>query len=149
MQTFLPYADFKRSAASLDRQRLGKQRVEAYQILRTLLGVTTGGWLYHPAVKMWRGSEATLVEYTEAVCDEWINRGYKDTVKGKVQALAELAGDALGQWAPQWLGNEDLHRSHRANLVAKDKGYYAPQFGELPWEEYVWPGGRGEKEKEQ
>ena len=32
MQTFLPYADFKRSAESLDNKRLGKQRVEAMQI---------------------------------------------------------------------------------------------------------------------
>jgi len=29
MQTFLPYPDFARSAAVLDRQRLGKQRLEA------------------------------------------------------------------------------------------------------------------------
>lgn len=35
MQTFLPYPDFARSAACLDRQRLGKQRLEAFQILQT------------------------------------------------------------------------------------------------------------------
>ena len=29
MQTFLPYEDFRASARVLDRQRLGKQRVEA------------------------------------------------------------------------------------------------------------------------
>ena len=29
MQTFLPYSNFKKSAKCLDRQRLGKQRVEA------------------------------------------------------------------------------------------------------------------------
>ena len=34
MQTFLPYPDFARSAAVLDRQRLGKQRVEVLQILK-------------------------------------------------------------------------------------------------------------------
>lgn len=37
MQTFLPYADFAQSAASLDMMRLGKQRVETYQILQKLL----------------------------------------------------------------------------------------------------------------
>ena len=33
MQTFLPFPDFQQSAAVLDRVRLGKQRVEALQIL--------------------------------------------------------------------------------------------------------------------
>jgi hypothetical protein len=33
VNTFLTYSDYEKSAASLDRQRLVKQRVEAYQIL--------------------------------------------------------------------------------------------------------------------
>jgi len=36
MQTFLPYPNFDASAAVLDDRRLGKQRVEAKQILLTL-----------------------------------------------------------------------------------------------------------------
>lgn len=67
MQTFLPYADFKQSAEVLDKQRLGKQRVEAYQILRALLGITNG-WIHHPATKMWRGYERALAEYAMAMC---------------------------------------------------------------------------------
>lgn len=37
MQTFLPYSDFKKTAKCLDYKRLGKQRVEAWQIYETLL----------------------------------------------------------------------------------------------------------------
>jgi Pyrimidine dimer DNA glycosylase len=37
MQTFLPYPDFVACARVLDSRRLGKQRVEALQILRALL----------------------------------------------------------------------------------------------------------------
>jgi len=33
MQTFLPYPDLRDSVACLDNKRLGKQRVEAMQIL--------------------------------------------------------------------------------------------------------------------
>lgn len=36
VNTFLVHPDFRRSAGQLDRQRLGKQRVEAYQILIVL-----------------------------------------------------------------------------------------------------------------
>ena len=48
VQTFLPYADFARSAAVLDRTRLGKQRVEAIQVVRALT-IPTYGWRHHPA----------------------------------------------------------------------------------------------------
>ena len=37
MQTFVPLADFEMSARTLDRQRLGCQRKEAFQILQILL----------------------------------------------------------------------------------------------------------------
>ena len=51
MQTFLPYPDFTASAAALDPRRLGKQRVEALQVLRGLT-VAGYGWRHHPAVRM-------------------------------------------------------------------------------------------------
>ena len=38
MQTFLPFSDFTASAQALDGMRLGKQRVETYQLLQRLLG---------------------------------------------------------------------------------------------------------------
>lgn len=47
MQTFLPYPSFVESAKCLDRQRLGKQRVEVLQLLKALL-VPGSGWGNHP-----------------------------------------------------------------------------------------------------
>jgi hypothetical protein len=56
MQTFLPYYSFEESAKCLDYRRLGKQRVEVYQIINILEGKNkTNGWVNHPAVKMWIG----------------------------------------------------------------------------------------------
>lgn len=69
MQTFLPYPDFAESARVLDDGRLGKQRVEAYQIVRTLDEVTRG-WRHHPVVKMWRGHADALIDYGLAMCIE-------------------------------------------------------------------------------
>ena len=46
MQTFLPYKSFNKSFKVLDYRRLGKQRVEAMQILNVLLGRRkTKGWV--------------------------------------------------------------------------------------------------------
>lgn len=136
MQTFLPYPDFQKSAESLDDQRLGKQRVEGYQILRNLCGYTDG-WSNHPAVKMWQGHEKSLLLYTTAMCCEWIMRGFQDTIGDKLLEL-ELPSESSSE-RPSWMGNEDFHRSHRANLVTKDHFHYGPQFGMLPYEGYVWP----------
>jgi hypothetical protein len=139
MQTFLPYANFAESAKVLDRQRLGKQRVENLQILKAL-NDPDYGWQNHPAVKMWRGRRGALLMYQEAICYEWVSRGYKDTCLEKAQAL--VTNIPVSEWfAPFWLGNYDLHRSHRSNLLRKAPEHYVNHFepGLPDTMEYVWP----------
>lgn len=137
MQTFLPLPSFVETARVLDRQRLGKQRVEAKQILNTLLGLSTG-WANHPAVLMWRGHEPWLCSYGMAICRAWRFRGYEDhQLEFFHDKLCEL--DGTGE-EPPWLGDEALHASHRAALLAKMPTHYS-QFGwrEEPGIHYVWP----------
>ena len=135
MQTFLPYPSFKQSAECLDRQRLGKQRVEAYQILRALHGITKG-WRNHPATLMWKGYESALAAYAITCCEVWIARGYKDTLKDKISMLVEIATDPT---LPEWFGVERFHASHRSALLRKDPEHY----GQFEWtddvEGYWWP----------
>lgn len=150
MQTFLPYADYARSARALDRARLGKQRVEAYQILRVLLSITKG-WANHPAVRMWRGHERSLAHYTLAMCDEWKRRGYNDTVSGKVLELLKLLpvpsetyaqeiAEAISTVSAPQHFTAEFRLSHQSNLVRKNPAYYAPQFPGVPDNlPYVWP----------
>lgn len=131
MQTFLPYADFKQSVSSLDNKRLGKQRVEAFQILKTLKG-NSKGWQNHPAVQMWRGYEIALTYYMNCCIEEWIKRGYKNTMKIEPVEMQMLV-------YPDWIGNEDFHRSHRSNLLRKDYQFYSLKFMEPNDLPYVWP----------
>jgi hypothetical protein len=135
MQTFLPDHSYFVSARILDRQRLGKQRVEAYQILRALRGESKG-WVNHPATRMWRGYERSLIIYTELICQEWIDRGYKDSIKPKVSAMLADYPDYV---SPPWLTYE-LIRTHQSNLVRKNPHYYRPFFPEVPDDlPYLWP----------
>jgi hypothetical protein len=136
MQTFLPYESFLESAKVLDRQRLGKQRVETYQILRTLTGVSSG-WQNHPAVKMWRGYDQALADYGATICIEWLGRGYKDSLLDKFIDHMDGAQDCE---MPDWLGNQDLHLSHRSNLLRKLPDHYRQFFTSEPDDlPYVWP----------
>lgn len=137
MQTFMPYPDFRDSARCLDDRRLGKQRVEALQILNALTNPEAKGWRNHPCTRMWRGHEIVLVHYGVAVCEEWIRRGFRDTVRDKL--LARLPG-LRGDEPPSWIGDERLHAAHRASLLRKDPDYYGrhgwTEDAELP---SYWP----------
>ncbi len=131
MQTFLPYSDFIKTAKVLDYRRLGKQRVEARQILDIITNNKRGAWSNHPAVNMWRGYSEALSEYGDCIIMEWIGRGYRNNM--------EILGIKANLY-PFWLGNEDFHRSHRSNLVRKAPEYYGKiwiyETDNLP---YIWP----------
>jgi hypothetical protein len=142
MQTFLPYAHFQKSAAALDPVRLGKQRVEALQILRALV-IPEYGWQSHPAVRMWMGHVPALTLYGLAMVDEWISRGGDDTTRDKIAEFAPQAAHpayAAKIPMPPWLGDPELHLSHRSKLIGKDPRFYANVFPGTPADlEYVWP----------
>jgi len=138
MQTFLPWPDYRKSAEALDYKRLGKQRIEAWQIFRALT-VPGHGWRNHPAVKMWRGHERALLEYGLVVCEVWIERGYRDSMKHRfTEALIQSGG--VGGSRPSWFGDEVFHRAHRSNLIRKAPEHYRPLFSDVPDDlPYVWP----------
>lgn len=138
MQTFLPYADFQRSAEVLDYKRLGKQRVETWQILRALNGETRG-WRNHPAARMWDGYEDALAYYGLVMCIEWKRRGYNDSMTERFQNL--LADkNPISLELPTWMGDSNFHISHQSNLVRKAPEFYRPLFPEVPDNlEYIWP----------
>ena len=128
MQTFLPVADFAESARLLDSPRLGKQRVETLQILRAL-ELPDYGWASHPVVLMWRGRTPALVAYGVAMARIWRERGFADSTEAQIGEFAPQAVGvpqdelAAADLLPSWLGDEELHRSHRSNLIAKEPDF--------------------------
>lgn len=138
MQTFLPISDFRENAMVLDFKRLGKQRVEAAQILANL-GVEmrkTNGEPFkpthknHPCVKMWRGFEEALKFYYNEIVSEWITRGYKNNMKFLEVCHFEL---------PPFIGNKGFHDSHKSNLLRKNFEHYSQFNWDVSLElDYVW-----------
>jgi Pyrimidine dimer DNA glycosylase len=152
MQTFLPYSSFYLSAKCLDYKRLGNQRNEAISILYInyrKLGADMRGffnrtdeqaeWIWkryqnHPAVLMWEGYEDALELYYNEILREWIDRGYNNTMR-------KIGSNPVKKWNyPWWLGNEEFHSKHRANLLRKNYNFYSQyDWGENPADEYYWP----------
>jgi len=140
MQTFLPYPDFKKSAQCLDYRRLGKQRVEAKQIIDLLEKHDDGEdisklpWGNHPAVRMWIGYRDALIIYYNTILLEWIKRGYKNTMK---TIIPDYNYNQIE--FPEWLGREDFHNAHKSNLLRKDKEFYGKYNWNIPDDlPYLW-----------
>jgi hypothetical protein len=174
IQTFMPLAttDYSKQAEVLDNRRLNKQALEAWQILMVLVKLDPAnadrepkGWVNHPAVKMWKGYEQALVEYTLAMVAEWHRRGYNSTIGDKAVATYQRAVE-LGRTEhravkaiPAWQANQELFdqiaRTHRQALLAKEYEHYS-QFGwaedsglEPTTYEYLWPESEQAEQAEQ
>lgn len=137
MQTFLPYSDFKESLRSLDNKRLGKQRVETFQIINAILGRPKKdgrpykGWTSHPCSVMWKDYVPALQMYFNDSLEVWKERGFKNNMLEE-----EYVGDII---LPHWIGYESFHSSHRANLLRKDYDFYSSHgWNENPEDPYVW-----------
>ena len=128
MQTFVPFADHKKSASVLDNKRLNKQLLEGRQIYGILSsGKRKGAWVNHPAVLMWRNRENALYSYLEAIKLECDSRGIStkknwDVITQMHDANWDRGGKVL---MPEWWGDVRVHQSHRNNLYVKDSEYYA------------------------
>lgn len=138
MQTFVTSYDMNETARKLDYRRLGKQRVEAFQILRTNLGLIKG-WPHHPATKSWKGYEPFLLKvYIKAMMEEWARRGYKNILCTNMYNEAmEIIGD-VNPVIPPWI-NDRMILSHKSNLVRKNPDYYSDIFPGIPDDiPYAW-----------
>ena len=130
VNTFVPFADIQACAKALDRLRLGKQRCEAYQIWRALMGLTKG-WVNHPAALMWKGHTCFLAKYMNTMIDEWVARGYQNNMS----RLPHCANPR----PPWWWGWDPIHKSHQASLNRKKPDYYHFDVGSWADYGYVWP----------
>jgi hypothetical protein len=144
MQTFYPCRTAMASARALHRAHLGKQRLEAKQILQALTGERTG-WANHPATRMWAGHEAALAVYGHAVCSEWRRRGYVDAMRPWFVDQIRRFRDEGADFTPPWWATDPANQGrHRAALLAKDAEHDWDWYTMLGWiespaENTLWP----------
>jgi hypothetical protein len=130
--TFLVVGDFVLNAKFLDEKRLGKQRVEAQQLIDAIEKGTK--WSKHPAALSWWNYVNALKYYANCVIAEWIERGFNNNMP-----FYKLENPVILPWWSQW---DNLHYSHRAMLIRKNPFYYKDKFYVEPvfWNfGYIWP----------
>lgn len=136
MQTFLPYANFRKSAKVLDNKRLGNQ---CYRECVTLFN---GKWKNHPASKMWINHKDHLARYALELAKEMgaRNKWKPEVVKRWVDFWQQKTKQEPKTPIPSWLGNIRFHLSHQSNLLRKDPGFYKTRFPNVPDNlPYIWP----------
>jgi hypothetical protein len=97
-------------------------------------------WRNHPAVLMWAGYENVLLEYQRAICNEWTDRTFSDSCLAKTEFLYNAVRPLTKAGIPDWIGDEEFHRSHQSNLLRKNHAYYEQFFPDVPDNlPYLWP----------
>lgn len=81
---------------------------------------------------MWEGYEDALALYMNAMIDEWVLRGYKNTMQKE-----EIKGTPKFPW---WFTWKPLHDSHKAALNRKMSSWYCFEVDETFMRHgYIWP----------
>lgn len=123
--SYFPYQD-------LDRLRLGKQRVEAKQILIANLHLEDPDKTpfydrvrKHPVARAWNGFSHSLAVYGLAICSVWLSRGYKDTTHIFFKEVTQSCVN-VSSASPWWI-KPQVVKFYRALLYAKAPKLY-PQW---------------------
>lgn len=152
------------TAKLLDNKRLGKQRVEAKQIIDILEeldltgNITKKGWSNHPALKSWIGYTNHLKVYFNIMVREWISRGFKNTmimynIDETQYHIIDCIFDGKTSYYdnsqfnefsfPFWISFPPFYMSHQASLCRKNPKHYKSLLCEelYPFlnHGYIWP----------
>ena len=155
MQIFLPYQSFIATAKCLDYRRLGKQRIECKDLVRIAYWLHKGidlfdnnkqreyvvtRYSHHPCYLMWEHNIPLLIHYGLVICDEWIERGYRDNTRPFFASRVRYNNVEMPGWLYGDSNANPVCRSHRSNLLRKKPEHYSKYWPKLRSDlEYVWP----------
>lgn len=122
---FVLHPDVNVNASLLDDTRLGKQRLEARQIIKILEAPIHQkmSWRNHPITRSWIGYVDYLKHYYNAILLEWLRRGKNNTLS--FYEVPEIIIE------PHWWDIKEIRYTHQANLYLKMPHHYAKILSEL------------------
>lgn len=135
--TLMPYIGFFKSVQSLDDARASRQRQDALKILKGLM--SDPAVPYHISQAGWSGYEYTLGVYGMSACSNWQQkRGHRDNLAFQIHQILEGVPHDLDM--PPWMGDLNIHRSHRSYLIRRLPEHYLPSWPNTPENmPILWP----------
>jgi hypothetical protein len=121
-----------------DGVQIGNQLLPRSKVILPSDHLMLLGYVHHPAVLMWLGHQAALEEYLDIHIQEWIDRGYDNTLPRYPNR---------GACRPKWTTTTEHHQNHRAALLDKEITRQEPSWYQEkedfiaagPFSGYVWP----------
>jgi len=128
VNVFIPLSDPHEIAKVLDDRRLGKQRVEAKQIITIISGqAKSNAWANHPVVLMWKDHLEELKYYYDVMILEWVGRGFKNTMP--LYGIYQIPTSAHKRPKMPWfMYCKPVLLSHQASLLRKNYAHYHKYF---------------------
>jgi len=108
-----PILDDNKTVKLLDVNTNKIRTVDSKRLIRLNEIYISLGFVYHPALLMWLGHEDALKEYINVHIDEWVCRGFKNTIK-----KYDLCDKIIVR--PEWTYDTYFHQCHRSNLLRKE-----------------------------
>jgi hypothetical protein len=153
--TFVSSACPLQCAKDLDNKRILKQRVEAFQLIKSI--EEGSGWSNHPCSKMWANHVEALKVYYNIMVRECISRGFENNmplydinenefsvIRTYFDGVRTYLEPTQGKTFPWFFGWQPFIYSHRCALIRKKPDYYGPKFWDSECEKYInygyiWP----------
>lgn len=163
VNTFITSLYLPNTFKKLDFRRLGKQRLEAKQLIDILKMIDNGedvsnvGFSSHPVTQMWIGYTNALKAYYNLCLQEWIDRGYNNTMKKydidetkfinrevKFDGIKTTFISEDTEYSfPPFASFKPFILTHKAALYKKDPNFYAGFLNDElePYVNlgYLWP----------
>lgn len=123
LHILLPQINFGATFSRLADSELDVQRQDAAELLKILVLDGMENIHFVPAANSWHGYEYALSVYAMQSCMEWRKRGHRDELTPHLAKLV-LDNDISHEFRmPPWVGNLDIHRAHRAELLRRNDKY--------------------------
>lgn len=149
MTIYMTHTKFHASSEALDKARLDRQINLVGKTLKVLEGDPTDDSHEDMIVRAWEGYTAALAWYGLILCNAWLqwkpssqvtirtrqavwfNEVFEDAMEFDAETSREEMISRLPE-LPPWVGNKNVHRSHRSNLIRKFPARYADMFPGTP-----------------
>lgn len=113
---------------------IDRKKYSRNEVILPLMGDTifSMGFSHHPIVKIWVGFEDALRSYTNFCIEEWVDRGFSNTMKKfTISSKFQL---------PWWVYSEPVILAYKSNLIRKDPVFYGNKFPGISNNLlYIWP----------
>lgn len=140
---FLPYPDYQKTAAALAEVTLNHEIFAICELMECVHQTERSQEVDVDSrlLSAWQGHEVSLIELGLTCLDEFAKRGKQLLIRERMAWHMDCATSGeFSMEKPAWVGDDDIHTSHKAKLIRDVPEYYLEKFPGVDANlSVVWP----------